>query len=135
MVPNYLSLEEAFRIHSDAIAQYGGTDGVRDPNMLDSALAAPQNLCAYGQADADTDVGMALLAAAYWFHISMNHPFTDGNKRTSFMCCIAFLSRNGWDTDIDYDRGLDLSIRLATHSITREELAVAISASLIPNES
>jgi death-on-curing protein len=129
--PHFLSPEEALLIHADAIRFYGGSDGVRDLGLLESALGAPQNLFAYQQADASLD-GFALMAAAYWFHLTMNHPFIDGNKRTSFMSAVAFLHLNGWDLEIGYDLGLELSLQLTTHMINREDLAARLSGLMIP---
>lgn len=99
--------------------------------MLESALGAPQNLYAYGQADVSTRAGWALLAAAYWFHVSMNHPFIDGNKRASLMCCLAFLNTNGFDLEMSYEAGLELSIAIATHGISRDELATKLIPLLV----
>ena len=76
--------------HDEALAAHGGASGVRDMGLLDSALARPRNLFAYGETD------VAALAAAYGFGIVRNHPFVDGNKRTAFMTTIAFLELNGF---------------------------------------
>ena len=129
MTTHFLSSEDALVIHGEA---YEGTGGGRDKGMIESALAAPKNLAEYGAADPATTNGIALLCAAYWFHISMNHPFIDGNKRASFMCCVAFLNHNGWDLEIDYDAGLALSLDLASHRLNREALAEAIESKVVP---
>jgi death-on-curing protein len=75
--------------HDEALAAHGGASGVRDMGLLESALARPQNLFAYGEGD------VAALAAAYAFGIVRNHPFVDGNKRTGFMTAVFFLELNG----------------------------------------
>ena len=75
--------------HVEALAAHGGASGVRDMGLLESALARPQNLFAYGESD------VAALAAAYAFGIVRNHPFVDGNKRTAFMTAVFFLELNG----------------------------------------
>ncbi len=75
--------------HDEALAAHGGASGVRDMALLESALARPENLFAYNEAD------LAALAAAYAFGIIRNHPFVDGNKRTGFMSAVLFLERNG----------------------------------------
>jgi len=131
--PHFLSLEEALIIHADAVALYGGSPGVRDSGLLESALSAPRNLFAYGQANPEILEGAALLAAAYWFHITMNHPFIDGNKRASLMCAIAFLNLNGWDLDMSYELGLDLSIKLASHSVDRDQLGRLLALHVVSN--
>jgi death-on-curing protein len=71
------------------LAQYGGLAGVRDNNMLESAIAKPQQLLAYGKPT------LAELAASYAIGIVKNHAFIDGNKRTGFMLAVGFLERNG----------------------------------------
>lgn len=76
-------------LHDMMLSQYGGITGVRDENLLESALAKPQQLFAYGKPS------MTEMAAAYAAGIVKNHPFLDGNKRTGFMLGAAFLERNG----------------------------------------
>ena len=78
-----------FGAHAKSIASYGGADGVRDEGLLESALARPLNLAAYGEPD------VFALAAAYAFGLVRNHPFVDGNKRTAFLVCALFLDLNG----------------------------------------
>jgi death-on-curing protein len=72
------------------LAEHGGGEGVRDVRLLESAIARPRNLAAYGEADA------AALAAAYAFGIARNHPFVDGNKRTAAVVSETFLALNGY---------------------------------------
>ena len=75
--------------HAEQIAEHGGGEGVRDAGLLESAMARPQNLAAYGTPDA------AELAAAYAYGIARNHPFVDGNKRTAAVVSETFLMLNG----------------------------------------
>lgn len=88
--PYWLTLEECLALHEMMVAFYGGTLGLRDESLLQSALAKPQNVYAYGQPT------MADLAASYTVGIVKNHPFLDGNKRTGFMMGAGFLERNGF---------------------------------------
>ena len=76
-------------VHERQLAEHGGPTGLRDAGLLDSALARPRQLAAYGVPD------HADLAAAYGFGIARNHPFVDGNKRTAFVCIELFLQLNG----------------------------------------
>ena len=76
-------------VHDQLLAAHGGSTGLRDESLLESALARPQHLAAYGKPD------LCDLAAAYAGGIARNHPFTDGNKRTAFMAAYIFLARNG----------------------------------------
>ena len=76
-------------LHDESLAEHGGAGGLRDEGLLDSALARPLNLAAYGEPDA------ADLAAAYGFGLAKNHPFVDGNKRAAFLAAGMFLAMNG----------------------------------------
>lgn len=80
-------------VHDRQLAEHGGTSGVRDETLLDSALARPQQLDAYGGSDTD----LVDLAATLAFGIARNHPFVDGNKRTAYVACRLFLRLNGLD--------------------------------------
>ena len=88
---DWLTGADVLAIHDQLIAEHGGADGIRDINLLASALARPQQLFAYGQPEPD----IAALAAAYAFGIAKNHAFVDGNKRTSAVVTEAFLRLNG----------------------------------------
>ncbi len=88
--PHWLTREECLALHEFMLSEYGGITGVRDGHLLDSALARPQQLFAYGKPN------MADMAAAYAAGIVKNHPFLDGNKRTGFMLGAGFLERNGF---------------------------------------
>jgi len=87
----FLDIEDVLAIHADQIRRYGGSGGVRDEGLLLSALAMPQ--AAFFGEYAHKDIYE--MAAAYLFHIVMNHPFIDGNKRTGTVGAIAFLKLNG----------------------------------------
>ena len=88
---DWLTGADVLAIHDQLIAEHGGADGIRDIDLLASALARPQQLFAYGQSEPD----MPALAAAYAFGIAKNHAFVDGNKRTSAVVTEAFLRLNG----------------------------------------
>jgi death-on-curing protein len=77
-------------LHDESRAQHGGAAGLRDEGLLESALARPLNLAAYGAPD------VAALAAAYAYGLAQNHPFVDGNKRAAFLSVGLFLGLNGW---------------------------------------
>ncbi len=81
--------------HHEQLAEHGGAAGTRDSELLESALARPENLVAYGDPDA------AALAAAYGYGIVHNHPFVDGNKRTALIATELFLALNGFDLVAD----------------------------------
>jgi death-on-curing protein len=76
-------------LHADSLAEHGGATGLRDEGLLDSALARPLNLAAYGDPD------VAALAASYGLGLAKNHAFVDGNKRAAFLAVGLFLALNG----------------------------------------
>ena len=76
-------------LHDESLAMHGGASGLRDAGLLESALARPLNLAAYGEPD------VAALAASYAFGLTQNHPFVDGNKRAAFLSVGLFLGLNG----------------------------------------
>ena len=86
----WLAVDVVIAIHEAQLAEHGGSWGTRDTGLLESALARPRNVEAYGQPD------WADLAAAYGFGIARNHPFVDGNKRTAFVAVELFLKLNGY---------------------------------------
>ena len=87
-------LESTIRaIHAEQLAEHGGAAGVRDDALLESALARPRQLAAYGDPDAPA------LAASYGFGLAKNHAFVDGNKRTAFVAVELFLALNGRTLD------------------------------------
>lgn len=77
-------------LHNETLAEHGGAAGIRDEGLLDSALARPLNLVAYGEPD------YADLAASYGFGLAKNHAFVDGNKRAAFLAVGLFLALNGY---------------------------------------
>ena len=89
-MPVWIEKRLALAIHDRQLAEYGGSSGVRDENLLESALARPQQLHTYGDPAPD----MAALAASLAFGLARNHPFVDGNKRTAHVCYRVFLALN-----------------------------------------
>ena len=95
---DYLTIVDALAIHQDQIERYGGVHGIRDPGLFEAALFRPQTGY-YNDIIAE--------AAALWESLGQNHPFIDGNKRTSFACTYTFLIINGYiinaNAEITYD--------------------------------
>jgi len=87
--PAWLDVQIALAVHDRQLAEHGGGQGVRDPALLESALARPRNRWGYGEDD------RCALAAAYAYGIARNHPFVDGNKRVAFAVLELFLQSNG----------------------------------------
>ena len=88
--PEWVLREVVFAAHEQSLAQFGGSAGIRDEGLLDSALGKPLNLFASGEP------GLFELAAGYAFGLVKNHPFIDGNKRTGFLVAVTFLELNGY---------------------------------------
>lgn len=120
MDPLFLSLDEVLSLHEDQVRSYGGSHGVRDIGLLESAL---------GNASA-TFGGEFLhqtlfeMAAAILFGICRNHPFVDGNKRTAVAAALVFLDMNGVDISVEEGAFYDLVIGVAERKITKAEVAV-----------
>ena len=99
MEPSFLTLLEILEIHADQIERYGGSTGIRDAGLLESAIAMPS--AAFGDKYLHSD--LFDMAAAYLFHIAMNHPFIDGNKRAGAAAALVFLAINGVEIDAEED--------------------------------
>lgn len=121
--PVWIREIEALAFHSQQITLFGGSDGVRDPGLLDSALARPKNLYTY----AERAVTLAELAAAYAYGISSNHPFFDGNKRTAMEVAFVFLEFNGMVVTVSQEEACLTFLRLAAGEISEAELALWFS--------
>jgi death-on-curing protein len=104
-------------IHDEQLAIHGGSEGLRDASLLDSALDRPRNKWAYEQAD------LASLAAAYGFGIARNHPFVDGNKRTSLLAIYTFLGLNGVDFVVPETDAAAMILSLAAGEVSEDSLA------------
>lgn len=115
-------------IHRRQIGEHsGGSDSVRDPNLLSSALARPKNLYAYGEPMSD----LAALSAAYTFGIARNHPFIDGNKRTALVVGRTFLRINGHDITATQTEKYRAYYGVAAGELSEEALADWIRKRLI----
>jgi death-on-curing protein len=107
----------ASAIHDRQLAEHGGPSGTRDQGALESALARPKNLAAYGEPDA------AQLAAAYASGIAHNHPFVDGNKRAAWIIARLFLMANGVELHFDKADAIRTMFSLAAGELSEDELA------------
>ena len=114
-------------IHDAQIREHGGTPGVRDEGLLESALARPMQKFAY-----DEGVDLATLAAAYAFGLAKNHGYVDGNKRVAFMAAYVFLGVNAYDLDADEPEIVETIEGLASSRISESKLAAWIRATLRP---
>jgi death-on-curing protein len=122
-MPKFVPLTSVLRIHQAQIDQFGGSHGIRAQELLESALAQPQ--VTFGGEYLHSTI--AAQAAAYLFHLCMNHPFIDGNKRTALATAIAFLKVNGYQLQLSQDQAYDLVIKIAEHKIDKDRLIVHLT--------
>lgn len=115
----WIRIEAVHAMHNRQIAEHGGSGGTRDEGLLQSALARPENLFAYG----GDDVDVSALAASYAFGIAKNHPFLDGNKRTALVVSVTFLNLNGYDIDATPAETYAAFLGLAEGTVSEDELA------------
>jgi death-on-curing protein len=113
----HLTVEMVREIHAEAIARFGGSDGVRDSALLESAVAAPQ--ASFGGKSPYRE--LAEVAAAYLYYLCRNHPFIDGNKRVALGSCIVFLRVNGVEPRPDGPEWEELVLAIAAGSLGREQ--------------
>ncbi len=122
----HLTVEIVEEIHAEAISRFGGSDGLRDRAMLESAVATPQ--ASFGGTSPYSDV--VEIAAAYLFYLCGNHPFVDGNKRVGLGACLVFLQLNGYRPAPDSEDWEALTLAVAAGSLTRAETTERLRALL-----
>lgn len=110
-------MNAALAIHDEQISEHGGIPGIRDLAVIESALARPRNLIAYGKPDAAT------LAAAYAFGLCRNHGFFDGNKRTAYVVAETFLDLNGYSMDASDEEVVSTMLAVASGVKPQAQLA------------
>jgi death-on-curing protein len=115
----YLTVEIVLEIHAEAITRFGGSPGIRDQTLLESAVSAPQ--AGLGGKSVYSD--LVEIAAAYLFYLCSNHPFIDGNKRTGLGACLVFLRLNGIEPKPDSAEWENLTMSVANSTINREEVS------------
>jgi death on curing protein len=125
--PNFITKSMVLSIHTRQIERFGGTPGVRDEGLLESALAQPQ--ATFGGEYLHPTI--AEQAAAYLYHITMNHPFIDGNKRSAFAVTDTFLRLNGFHLNLTDDRAYDLVMQVAQGTMTKTELCTEFDLCIV----
>ena len=128
MEPQWIRLDVVLAIHAEQLSEHGGLDGLRDRSGLESAIASPRNLLAYGTPTPD----IAALAAQYAFAIGCNQVFIDGNKRTALVVCRTFLILNGHDLGASQAEKYTVIMKMANREIDVAKLAEWIRARLTP---
>lgn len=115
----FLTLAEVVDIHCNQIKLYGGLPGIRDINLLSSAIAMPH--ASFHGEYLHNDIYE--MAAAYAFHIGKNHPFIDGNKRTALVSALVFLDLNGISISDSQGKLYDAMLDLSTGKLNKSEFA------------
>jgi death on curing protein len=123
--PIWLEKEAVVHLQSTSLAWFGGSAGIRDEGLLDSAQARPVNLFPY-----KGGIDLADLAASYAFGLAKNHPFVDGNKRAAFLACGVFLDINGLTLNAAVPDSIAAMQALASGTIGGQEFAAWIRSNL-----
>ncbi|HEX3988960.1 MAG TPA: type II toxin-antitoxin system death-on-curing family toxin [Verrucomicrobiae bacterium] len=126
----HLTVEIVREIHASAIESFGGSDGVRDVALLESAVAAPQ--ASFGGKSPYED--LPEVAAAYLFYLCRNHPFIDGNKRAALGACLIFLRLNGIEPEPDGPEWEQLTLDVASSALDREQTTARLRKLLGPGK-
>ena len=123
MTPEFLTVEDVLELHALQLGRYGGGTGLRDQGLLASAVAQP--MATGGGEFLHPDLWS--MAAAYLFHIVMNHPFVDGNKRTGLLSALAFLDINGITIEHSSQALYEATMSVAKGEMTKPEFATLLS--------
>ena len=125
MTWRWIDKQALLLLHGESLAEHGGGEGLRDEGLLDSALARPLNLLAYGEPD------VAAQAASYAMGVAKNHPFVDGNKRAAFLTVGMFLYLNGYRLSTTQADATVTVLALAAGDITEEQFAAWLRAKVV----
>ncbi len=117
--PEFLDLEDVLLIHEEQLARYGGSAGVRDQGLLESAIGMPR--ATFGGQFVHED--LFAMAAAYAFHIAESQAFVDGNKRTGVLAAVVFLELNGYIVEEPPSRFYEVMIAIAERRMDKAGLA------------
>ena len=124
----WLNAKAVEAIHVLQIKAHGGAHGIRDPGLLESALARPLNLAGYGEPDT------VELGGCYAVAIARNHPFLDGNKRAAWMALVLFLALNGLELEATDAGAVVAMLALASGELTDEEFTLWVREHVRPRE-
>ena len=118
MRPLFLDLTQVLLVHKDQIERYGGDPGIKNLGLLQSAVAMPSA----GFEGSFLHKDLFEMAAAYLYHITRNHPFVDGNKRTGAACALVFLELNGIEVQADEDELVEIVTAVAEGTVRKEAI-------------
>ena len=125
--PTWLTRQIVAMIHSAQIAEHGGSLGVRDEALIESALARPENKWQY-----EPDADLFTIAAAYGYGLTKNHGFIDGNKRVGYMAAYVFLGLNGFDVDAAEPEVVLTMVDLASGTLSEEQFSAWLRTHAVP---
>jgi len=123
--PTFLTLDQVLGIHARSLSEHGGSEGIRDLGLIESALASAQNTLYYAKGD------LFDVAASYAFHLAESQAFIDGNKRTGVATALVFLALNGVYTQPPQWALYSAMIELAEKKMTKTDLAELFRASAV----
>lgn len=127
--PLFLTIDDVIALHTDLIRRFGGDTGLRDPGLLESAIAQPR-MTAFGSL---LHEDRAAQAAAYLFHLVANHPFLDGNKRIGLHACQVFLAINRTEILGDWPAWLDITMAVARSEAGKPAVIAFVRSHIGPN--
>ena len=119
MKTKYISLDEVIAIHDNMVSLYGGSHGIRDLGLVESAISRPK--ATFGGADLYPDIFTK--AAALFHSLMFNHAFVDGNKRTTISTTARFLNLNEYELDVSEREFVDFPLRVENNHLSLEEIA------------
>ena len=124
----FLTLPQVLALHADQLSRYGGSAGIRDSGLLESAIAMPQQTMFGDYLHRD----VFEMAAAYLFHLVQNHPFVDGNKRAGAVAALVFLELNGWSLRADNEDLEQTVLAVASGQLEKPVLSTLLRDHCIP---
>jgi len=125
--PNFLTLASVLRLHARQIERFGGSPGIRDQGLLESALAQPE--ATFGGEYLHPTIPEQ--AAAYLYHLALNHPFIDGNKRTAFAAMDTFLRLNGYLLTLSDQQIYDMVLQVVSGHLDKQALSQFLAAAVV----
>jgi len=124
----FLEIDDVIKLHKALIVKFGGLAGLRDRNLLESALVYPQLLFSMKK-----EQDIYILGGAYCYHLIANHPFVDGNKRIGVLAMLTFFKMNGFDLHIENDKLYDFAMDIAMSKIAEDRVAQILKTIALKN--
>jgi death-on-curing protein len=126
--PQWVEGAIVLQLHQEQLAEFGGMSGIRDADLLDSALCRARNVWAYSSPKPD----VVRMAASYAFGLAKNHPFMDGNKRTALVVCLTFLRLNGFELTASQQERIQAVLSLASGAVNEAQFEAWLRSNVAP---